>query len=264
MKYIPAFGATVLLALGSVQGCSSDENAPAGPTPGSDSSAGGGSGAGGKATGGGAGAGGATTGGAPAGGAGGGAGGFGPDARSPEPTGQACTKPADCFPGIDAGALSGAVECIDKVQDGYCTHRCDTDADCCAVPGECRTNLKQVCSPFENTGYKVCFLSCEDSDIRLPGDAGTTLPDGAPAFVDANAYCQKEANPDFICRSTGGGSQNRKVCVPGGTAGDGGLPGDGGRPRRDGGRPPRPDGGGVPEASTDGSAPSDAAMDGRG
>lgn len=267
MKYIPALGATALLVLGSVQGCSSDENNPTAPTPGPDSSAGN-SGSGGKATGGGGGAGGAATGGASTGGVavgGAGAGGIGgADARSPEPTGQACKVAADCFPGIDAGALSGAVECLDKVQDGYCTHRCDKDADCCAVPGECRTDLKQVCSPFENTGYKVCFLSCEPGDIRLPGDAGTTLADGAPAFPDANAYCQKEANPDFICRSTGGGSQNRKVCVPGGTAGDGGPPRDGGRPPRpDGGRP-RPDGGGVPEASTDGSGPSDAAMDGRG
>jgi hypothetical protein len=271
MKYVPALGATVLLVIGSVQGCSSDETAPAAaPTP--DGSAGS-SGAGGRSSGGGGGTGGASTGGVSTGGAGG--------ARSPEPTGSACDTAADCFFGFEAGALSGAIECITKVQDGYCTHRCDTDADCCAVPGECRTDLKQVCSPFENTGYKVCFLACGPGDIRLPGDAGVTLPDGAPAFVDGDDFCKQEANPAFVCRSSGGGNQNRKVCVPGG-GGDGGLPpdgggpppGTGGRPGRDGGQPPgtggrpgRDGGGSQPDSSTgdasgDGSAPMDASNDG--
>jgi len=47
----------------------------------------------------------------------------------------------------------------------------------------------------------MCFFSCENGDL-----VGTT---------DANEYCQREASPDFICRSSGGGSNNRKVCVPG-------------------------------------------------
>src|SRR5262245_34491240 len=136
MKYVPALAA-ISIAFGSLQACSSDETTPAGPTPSPDGSAGA-SGAGGRGTGG-SGAGGAATGGAGARG-GAGAGGIGgADARSPEPTGQACQTVADCFFGIEAGALSGAVECISKVKDGYCTHRCNTDADCCAVPGECRT-----------------------------------------------------------------------------------------------------------------------------
>jgi hypothetical protein len=264
MKYVPALTA-ITLVIGSLQACSSDETTPAGPTPSPDGSAGAsGSGTGGRA--GGSGAGGAVTGGTSATGGMPGTGG-----RSPEPTGQACDTPSDCFGGIEAGALSGAVECITKVQDGYCTHRCEQDSDCCAVPGECRTDLKQVCSPFENTGYKVCFLSCEPGDIRLPGDAGTTLPDGAPAFADDNAFCQQEANAGFVCRSSGGGVQNRRVCVPGGTPGDGGPPGDGGRPPRDSGSRPdtgtQPDGSVTQDAATgdassgDAGTPSDAAAD---
>jgi hypothetical protein len=27
-------------------------------------------------------------------------------------------------------------------------------------------------------------------------------------------FCQEEAHPAFACRSSGGGSSNRKVCVP--------------------------------------------------
>lgn len=280
MKHLPAIGAVFFIAAGSIQGCSSDENAATGGAS-PDASAGG-SGTGGRlagATGGAAaaptggvggstgtgggsgGTGGSATGGVPNGTGGGGI--AGADARSPEPTGQACKTASDCFPGIDAGALSGPVECLTKVQDGYCTHECTTDADCCKVAGECRTDLKQVCAPFENTGRKVCFLSCEPGDIRLPGDGGTTLADGAPAFADGNAFCQKEANPDFICRSTGGGSKNRKVCVPGG----GGPGGDGG-PRPDAGHPPdaaqNPDGSATRDASGDAtsdSAPPDAAGD---
>ncbi|HTM46133.1 MAG TPA: hypothetical protein VL137_14335, partial [Polyangiaceae bacterium] len=33
--------------------------------------------------------------------------------------------------------------------------------------------------------------------------------------ADDQAFCQRFAGPDFICRSSGGGSMNRKVCVPG-------------------------------------------------
>jgi hypothetical protein len=40
----------------------------------------------------------------------------------------------------------------------------------------------------------MCFLSCEDV-----GD-------------DDNGYCHEHASAAFNCRSTGGGSANRKVC----------------------------------------------------
>jgi hypothetical protein len=134
------------------------------------------------------------------GGAGGGSGG------SPDNTGSVCEQASDCYPDlVDGGALSGEAQCLDRVRDGYCTHLCDADTDCCAAEGECKTTLAQVCSPFESTGLKMCFLSCEDTDITADGGAA----------MDPGAYCQKFASPDFICRSSGGGSQNRKICVPG-------------------------------------------------
>jgi len=93
---------------------------------------------------------------------------------------------------------------LDRVPNGYCTHHCAADADCCAVPGECHANVAEVCAPFESTGEMTCFLSCEDADLKAFG------------FTDSTAFCQQYANAAFICRSTGGGSKNRKVCVPGG------------------------------------------------
>ena len=123
----------------------------------------------------------------------------------PDNTGSACTAPADCYPGIDRTLLAGEVQCLDRVDDGYCTHLCSTDDDCCKAMGECKTGLDQVCSPFESTGMRMCFLGCERADLER-WDGGT---------VDENEYCQRQVHSDFICRSSGGGSQNRKVCVPG-------------------------------------------------
>lgn len=125
--------------------------------------------------------------------------------RTPEQIGQACKLPADCYPEIDGGALRGEVECLTRVPAGYCTHLCQTDADCCAVPGECKTGFKQVCAPFESTGKMMCFLSCEQKDAKPAPDGGT---------LDDTAYCTTYASADFSCRSSGGGSKNRKVCVP--------------------------------------------------
>jgi hypothetical protein len=126
----------------------------------------------------------------------------------PEDTGAACDSPDDCYPGVaDRMTLAGEVQCLDRVEDGYCTHLCTTDDDCCAATGECKTGIRQVCSPFESTNMMMCFLSCEDVDL-VAADAGVV-------DVDANEYCQREASPEFICRSSGGGAQNRMVCVPG-------------------------------------------------
>jgi len=135
-------------------------------------------------------------------------GGTAPDGGSPEQTGQSCKAATDCYPGLDGGTLKGAAQCLTQVPNGYCTHACQTDADCCAVPGECRTSLKQVCSPFESTGQMLCFLSCDDS-VLPAADAGADA-----ATVDPNVFCQSNANATFTCRSTGGGSKNRKVCLP--------------------------------------------------
>lgn len=125
------------------------------------------------------------------------------DDGSPDQVGSVCVVPDDCYPEVDHAELAGQVECLDRVRDGYCTHQCGSDADCCAVEGECVTDLPQVCSPFESTGLNMCFLSCENEDVAAAG------------ADDAEAFCQHEASPDFICRSSGGGSGNRKVCVPG-------------------------------------------------
>ncbi|MBM4362339.1 MAG: hypothetical protein FJ104_06635, partial [Deltaproteobacteria bacterium] len=108
--------------------------------------------------------------------------------RGVEQVGQACTAPTDCFADLaEGGTVRGEPVCLDRVEDGYCTHECAADTDCCAVPGECRTDLPQVCSPFESDGRKLCFLSCEDSDIRefekeLFADGGA---------IDSTVFCEQ-------------------------------------------------------------------------
>ncbi len=126
-----------------------------------------------------------------------------------EQAGQACTSAAQCYPNIgDAAALKGAIECLAKVPGGYCTHLCNDDSDCCAVPGECKTGFKQVCSPFTNEATpKRCFLSCEAVDI-----AAASADAGVP--ITESNYCQTYAHQSISCRSSGGGAMNRKVCVP--------------------------------------------------
>jgi hypothetical protein len=126
----------------------------------------------------------------------------------PEDTGAACEFVDDCYPDVEPGAIVGDVECLDRVRDGYCTHTCQDDTECCAVEGECDDRMKQVCSPFENSTVTRCFVSCESDDLYGP-------PEDPDAAVDEQEFCQREASPDFICRSSGGGTDNRKICVPG-------------------------------------------------
>jgi hypothetical protein len=123
------------------------------------------------------------------------------NARSPEETASACESADQCFAGVDG--LMGEPLCLDRVRGGHCTHTCSEDSDCCAASGECDTDLDQVCAPFESTGQMMCFLSCESADVR------------ASAYDDDAAYCQNLVNSEFICRSSGGGANNRKICVPG-------------------------------------------------
>lgn len=130
-------------------------------------------------------------------------GGSGGSSQRPDETGAICEAAEECFPDVGEGDLQGEAQCLDRVRGGYCTHTCEHDSDCCAAEGECKTSLPQVCSPFESTGMKMCFLSCGASDVEAAG------------HEDDGEYCQKEASPDFICRSSGGGADNRKVCVPG-------------------------------------------------
>ena len=120
-------------------------------------------------------------------------------------TGSACSAANQCYPDLDAAALHGKATCLTQLQNGYCTHTCTSDADCCAVPGECRTGFKEVCASFESTAQTYCFLSCDATDIAAVPNAGTT---------DPTTYCQDWANPTFTCRSTGGGAQQRKFCGP--------------------------------------------------
>jgi hypothetical protein len=123
---------------------------------------------------------------------------------TPQQTGQSCSQASQCFPGLEAGVLRGEATCLTQLQGGYCTHTCQTDADCCAVPGECANGIKEVCASFESTARMYCFLSCAPSDVLPASDGG----------VDPSAFCQQWANPTFTCRSTGGGSANRKFCGP--------------------------------------------------
>lgn len=116
-------------------------------------------------------------------------------------TGEECVVADDCFLTLaDRDQIPGELECLDRVEGGYCTHQCTGDGDCCTVEGECDADENQVCAPFESTGLMLCFISCEDDDL---------------GGLDADDYCQGY-HRDFICRSTGGGANNRKVCVPGG------------------------------------------------
>jgi len=111
--------------------------------------------------------------------------------------GAACEVVDDCYADADHDEIQGDVMCLDRVPGGYCTHTCSTDADCCAAEGEC-DGRPQVCAPFESTGIMMCFLSCEGVD---------------EAESNPDDYCHDYASPSFSCRSTGGGSENRKVCA---------------------------------------------------
>ncbi len=146
--------------------------------------------------------------------------------RGVEQAGQACTTAAQCYPdkaAQDAGEAGAqlsiqGITCLDRVPNGYCTHTCKDDSDCCKVPGECRTGIKQLCAPFTNDSTtKYCFLSCEEADIQAGiaanADAGGYDGGATDAGVE-NAYCQSYASAYASCRSTGGGRENRKVCIP--------------------------------------------------
>lgn len=126
----------------------------------------------------------------------------------PTNVGQSCSQASQCYPALqgdaagDAGGIQGQVTCLTQVTGGYCTHTCTTDADCCAVPGECTPGFNEVCASFESTAQMYCFLSCDANDIA-GADAGTT---------DPTTYCQRWAWATSTCRSTGGGSANRRFC----------------------------------------------------
>ncbi len=113
-------------------------------------------------------------------------------------TGTICVVAEDCYPGIDH-ALLGTVFCEDKFENGYCTHTCETDEDCCKYDEECAAGLAYVCTPLSEDKTKRCWISCEASDL---GDA------------DPAAHCLMFAGAGAGCRSSGGGSDNRDICAP--------------------------------------------------
>lgn len=92
---------------------------------------------------------------------------------------ETCETADDCeVPSDDVEAT-----CLPKSDEGYCTWTCTADADCDDDDDE--TDL--VCASFEDEEGSWCFPPC---------DADGACPDG------------------FGCRSTGGGSENEKVCFP--------------------------------------------------
>lgn len=95
----------------------------------------------------------------------------------------ACDEPDECE--VPDGAEA---ECLDKSGQGFCSWVCEDDGDCADDPDE---DYDFVCASFESEPGLHCFPSCEDA-----GDSGTGCP------------------PGYGCRSTGGGSDNRKICFP--------------------------------------------------
>ncbi|MEQ1502017.1 MAG: hypothetical protein ABMB14_07285 [Myxococcota bacterium] len=102
-----------------------------------------------------------------------------------------CGSPiyAPCDAAADCPAPDGVeAECLDGAEGGFCTWSCTVDEDCVFDQGD----WPLVCAPFESEGGDHCFPSCEGAD--------EDAPDACP--------------PGFGCRSTGGGSDNRKICYP--------------------------------------------------
>lgn len=78
----------------------------------------------------------------------------------------------------------GDAACVEKNATAFCAVTCTTDPDCDAVDDA----FDWVCAPFESNPVSYCFPACADE--------GPECPDG------------------YACRSTGGGSANRKICFP--------------------------------------------------
>lgn len=99
---------------------------------------------------------------------------------------------APCDVAADCPAPEGVTsECLDAdAEAGFCTWSCDEDQDCAFDEDD----YERVCAPLDSEPGKHCFPSCEEAD--------DDDPEACP--------------PNFECRSTGGGNENRKICFPSG------------------------------------------------
>ncbi len=102
----------------------------------------------------------------------------GPDVYEP------CESPATCEAPPDQTA-----ECVNGDGDGFCTWSCEDEADC----AQSEHPWQFVCASFESSDGNHCFPACD----------GAEAPD------------EEQCPRGYECRSTGGGSENEKVCYPG-------------------------------------------------
>lgn len=99
----------------------------------------------------------------------------------------------DCFEGLE---IQGDAICFTQVEGGYCSHTCTSNADCCAVEGECDPAFDYVCTGLEERSGSFCFVAC-----NLEGFSG-----GDQSICDAVAE-------GLECRNTGRGVGSQ-VCLP--------------------------------------------------
>ncbi|MCB9741397.1 MAG: hypothetical protein H6741_29740 [Alphaproteobacteria bacterium] len=100
---------------------------------------------------------------------------------------ETCDVADDCSEVVPEDATAA---CVEKADSGFCSWECDVDDDCATDADE---DFTRVCASFESSPELYCFPSCEES---ADSDGAEACPEG------------------FTCRSTGGGSDNRRVCFP--------------------------------------------------
>ena len=98
----------------------------------------------------------------------------------------ACEAPSDCDVPEDADAV-----CLDKSGEGFCSIECEADDECDYAEEGDGAGFDFVCASFESEDGLFCFPACDED-----AEDGDDCPAG------------------MGCRSTGGGSDNRKICFP--------------------------------------------------